>query len=380
MKMVKHNKTIIILGAIMLLASLMWMFEPYYTWAQDNGHPCRVALDPEVPLFEPDNMNPGDTEESTVTVTKTGSASAELYFAWEYIAGNPVHGEDGSLFDQLEMEILSGETVLFEGLMNEWEYDRDNPSMEDAVNITDELEMDFMEQGDEITLDFKIYLPGPETGNEYQGATLETRLVFFTICTNGDDPPPPPPPDEPEINIEKATNGIDADAPTGPNITVGDTVTWTYVVTNPGDVPLSSIEVTDNIDGVNPEYVSGDENEDGILDLDETWIFEAEGVAEEGQYANIGSVEGTSEEGETVTADDPSHYIGVATPVEDEFPPEEPAVEPEPEEDTVIIDPESPKTDPGLPKTDGVSIGLFIFGILLILAGMSLRRSMPEET
>ncbi len=376
MKMVKHNKTIILLGAIMLLASLMWMFEPYYTWAQDNGHPCRVALDPEMPLFDLEKMNPGDTEESSVTVTKTGSADAELYFAWEYIRGNSEKGEDGDLFDQLEMVIESEGTVLFEGLMSDWEYDRDNPSMNDAINITDELGMEFIAQGDEITLDFKVVLPGPETGNEYQGATLETRMVFFTICTNGDDPPS----DEPAINIEKATNGVDADLPPGPEIEIGEPVTWTYEVTNPGNVPLSDIEVTDDIDGVNPEYVSGDENEDGILDLDETWIFEAEGVAEEGQYANNGTVSGTALDGEIVTADDPSHYIGVATPVEDEFPPEDPAVEPEPEEDTVIIDPESPKTDPGLPKTDGVSIGLFIFGILLILAGMSLRRSMPEET
>ncbi len=504
--MVRHNKIVILLGAIVLLASLMWMLEPYYTWAQDNGHPCRVELAPEVPLFELENINPGDTEESSVTVTKTGSASAELFFAWEYIEGNPELGEDGSLFDQLEMEIISDGTVLFEGLMSDWEYDRDNPSIEDAVNITEKLEMEFMEQGDEITLDFKVHLPGPETGNKYQGATLETRLVFFTICTNGtngDDPPPPPPPpppDEPEINIEKMTNGIDADVPTGPSITVGDTVTWTYIVTNPGDVPLSDIEVTDNIEGVNPEYVSGDENEDGILQVDEEWIFEAEGIAEEGQYANIGTVEstspddetvtdedpshyfgilpdqpainiekltngvdadlptgpeievgdtvtwtyivtnpgdvpltdievtdniegvnpeyvsgdenedgilqvdeewifeavgeaeegqyanigtveGTTPDGETVTDDDPSHYIGEETPEVEIVDPEAPEVEPDPDdEETVIVEPEAPRVDPPLPRTDGVSIGMFIFGILLIMAGISLKRSIPADT
>jgi len=40
----------------------------------------------------------------------------------------------------------------------------------------------------------------------------------------------------PSIDIEKATNGEDADNPTGPLIPVGDTVTWTYVVTNTGNV------------------------------------------------------------------------------------------------------------------------------------------------
>ena len=38
------------------------------------------------------------------------------------------------------------------------------------------------------------------------------------------------------IDIEKATNGEDADTPTGPKIPVGDAVTWTYVVTNTSNV------------------------------------------------------------------------------------------------------------------------------------------------
>ncbi len=42
----------------------------------------------------------------------------------------------------------------------------------------------------------------------------------------------------PGIDIEKATNGADADAPPGPFIPVGDAVNWTYVVTNTGNVAL----------------------------------------------------------------------------------------------------------------------------------------------
>ena len=48
------------------------------------------------------------------------------------------------------------------------------------------------------------------------------------------------------IDIEKATNGEDADNPTGPFILVGDPVEWTYVVTNTGDVQLSNVVVTDD--------------------------------------------------------------------------------------------------------------------------------------
>ena len=477
----------------MILAGLMWMVEPYYTWAQEDGHPCRVELEPEEPLFELENMNPGDSEEETITVIKTGSASAELFFAWEYIDGEPGLGEKGSLFNQLEMTVISEGVEVFSGKMSDWQYDSENPSQNDAVNLTEVLEMGLMHQGDEITLDFKIHLPGPETGNEFQGSTLETRLVFFTICH--EDPPPPPPPDDPGINIEKATNGVDADVPTGPFITIDDPVTWTYVITNTGNVPLSDIEVTDNIPGVNPEYlsgdvdddgilqvgeswiyeatgvavegqyanigsvvgtppegadvsdsdpshyygispdepainiekltngvdadlppgpeitvgdtvtwtyivtnpgnvsltnitvtdniagvvpvyVSGDTNEDGILQPGETWIYEAAGEAEEGQYANIGSVVGTPPEGADVSDSDPSHYFGVETPAEVIVPPDDPAVTPEPEEpEEVIIRPEQPRVDPPLPRTDGVSVGLLIAGLLLITGGLSLKKA-----
>jgi hypothetical protein len=54
----------------------------------------------------------------------------------------------------------------------------------------------------------------------------------------------------------------------------GDTITYTYTVDNPGDVPLSSVSVTDNRIGVVP-YQSGDTDSDGRLDTDETWIFTA---------------------------------------------------------------------------------------------------------
>ena len=48
------------------------------------------------------------------------------------------------------------------------------------------------------------------------------------------------------IDVEKATNGKDADVPPGPFIPVGDTVTWTYRVTNTGNVAPDDVAVTDS--------------------------------------------------------------------------------------------------------------------------------------
>ena len=111
------------------------------------------------------------------------------------------------------------------------------------------------------------------------------------------------------IDIEKHTNGEDADSPIGPKVLVGDTVTWTYIVTNPGDVALTNIAVTDN-KGVTPVYQSGDTNGDAALDVDETWIYQATGTATAGQYENLGEVTGWYLD-QSVSDSDLSHYCGI---------------------------------------------------------------------
>jgi uncharacterized repeat protein (TIGR01451 family) len=130
------------------------------------------------------------------------------------------------------------------------------------------------------------------------------------------------------IHIEKATNGVDADAPTGPIIAAGDVVTWTYEVTTSSGVSLTNISVTDNITGVTPVFVSGDSNGDGVLDPDEIWLYEAMGVAVEGQYANIGTVTAAGPIDLPLTDTDPSHYFGVASAIHIEKTVDRPVVTP----------------------------------------------------
>ena len=56
-------------------------------------------------------------------------------------------------------------------------------------------------------------------------------------------------PQLPAIDIEKATNGVDADNPNAgdaPQVMSGEPVNWTYVVTNTGKLPLFNVEVEDD--------------------------------------------------------------------------------------------------------------------------------------
>ncbi len=130
--------------------------------------------------------------------------------------------------------------------------------------------------------------------------------------------------ENPQIQILKLTNGTNNDnppvagVPDGPIVPVGSTVTWTYNVTNPGNVPLSNVTVTDNIAGVNPTPVLsggfnvGDTNHDNLLEPGETWVFTASGTAIAGQYSNIGTATGTPPTGPNVTNTNPDHYFGRA--------------------------------------------------------------------
>ena len=108
------------------------------------------------------------------------------------------------------------------------------------------------------------------------------------------------------IDIEKATNGVDADLPPGVQLTVGDAVTWTYLVTNTGIRTLTDISVTDDILGAITCPATS-------LDPGASMTCTATGVAAAGQYANVGSVIGFGDV-DNVTDSDPSHYFGNPPP------------------------------------------------------------------
>jgi hypothetical protein len=86
-----------------------------------------------------------------------------------------------------------------------------------------------------------------------------------------------------EILLTKLTEGSDNDAPPGPYVLVGDTVTWTYLVENLGNEALANIAVLDDQPGVNPAPVLvggfnvGDLNQNNLLEPGEVWEFTASG-------------------------------------------------------------------------------------------------------
>lgn len=138
------------------------------------------------------------------------------------------------------------------------------------------------------------------------------------------------------IAVQKQTNGADAEDPFGddvPRVAPGGDVTWTYTVTNTGGLAVQDVVVVDDQVGAVAGPASGDTDGDGLLGIDEVWVYETSGSAGDLSdtsattvpgcpdpdgaprlvYRNVVTVSGTAG-GEAVSAEDVSHYCNPFVP------------------------------------------------------------------
>jgi uncharacterized repeat protein (TIGR01451 family) len=114
--------------------------------------------------------------------------------------------------------------------------------------------------------------------------------------------------DEGVIELEKKTNGEDADNAPGPVISVGDAVLWEYMVSNSGEVALTDVTVTDS----DPTLVVSCPLTE--LAPGESMVCTATGFAVAGQYSNQGIASGILPNGTVVIDSNMSHYFGQSSP------------------------------------------------------------------
>jgi len=108
----------------------------------------------------------------------------------------------------------------------------------------------------------------------------------------------------PDVEVEKSTNGEDADRAPGPRIPVGSAVNWQYVVTNTGTLNLTDIVVVDDDASVTVTCPGA------ALTPGQSMTCTASGIATAGQYMNEATVTAMSTSGQ-VSDTDVSHYFGV---------------------------------------------------------------------
>jgi hypothetical protein len=106
---------------------------------------------------------------------------------------------------------------------------------------------------------------------------------------------------EPAIDLEKLVNGQDADTPPGLTLDLGAPVTWTFVVTNIGDVPLADVVVMDGQAAVSCPKTA--------LATGETMTCSVQSTAQACQQTNVATV--SAKDGDVAVTDtDPACYFG----------------------------------------------------------------------
>lgn len=117
------------------------------------------------------------------------------------------------------------------------------------------------------------------------------------------------------LAVEKTTNGVDADLPTGPAIIVNAKVNWGYTIRNTGVITINNITLVDDKLPNNAISCPAFPQPNNGLAPGEQVICTASGAATPGQYVNTATVTGNAIPAVGVSIPvsdtDTSHYLGV---------------------------------------------------------------------
>ncbi|MFK7833362.1 MAG: gliding motility-associated C-terminal domain-containing protein, partial [Winogradskyella sp.] len=151
-----------------------------------------------------------------------------------------------------------------------------------------------------------------------------TDSFIYTICDNGS----PVACDEATVYITvEGVAGISiiksASSATTECVNVGDAITYSFTVTNSGDLLINSISIIDDLLGGDITAsltLVGDTNNDGILDPSETWVFTApdyiitQADVDAGNITNNVTVNGLEPDGTTTVIATDTYVIDANNP------------------------------------------------------------------
>ncbi len=197
-------------------------------------------------MAEPAEVHDGDIVTYTYTVTNTGNTALFTITVDDNLAGNI--GSGGEIGVGESWELTATYTIS----------DMDSSPMENTATVT-----------------------GSDTLGNVVSAQTSTSVTIL----------------RPDIALTKTADADVAEE--------GDTINYTYTVTNPGNVPLAGITVNDDMTGTTT-YENGDNNGDGKLDVGESWVFTATYTIsdmDDGSIINVATASGSDSMGKVVTAE-----------------------------------------------------------------------------
>jgi hypothetical protein len=241
----------IILAALLVFFLMQGMaagaggYRAYKVEGSNNGLVVRSLDEPA----DIGNLNPGDTKGSRLQLANTGSSKLKVYIRTDITGEKTQKG--GNLADILWLTIMDGSNKITDSTFRD-------------AHKAGNTYIGTMSAGTKKILEFSAGFPGEETGNEYQGSSMNVRWIITTASTGSHDPgyPPYEPPDpegpfsppteEPDTDeppVEEPDIDIDDEpVPTGPEdeITPADDE---EIPIAPGDIPKTG--------GIHPAYFYG---------------------------------------------------------------------------------------------------------------------------
>ncbi|MBZ0327335.1 MAG: DUF11 domain-containing protein, partial [Altibacter sp.] len=260
-----------------------------------------ICQDPDIAIVKTSDQIPGanncvdlsegDTVTYTFTVTNQGNLSIDNVVVTDPLAGlSAIAGPTGD---------TGNDGIL--GLTEVWVYT--------ATYVVTQGDVDAGQITNQATVNGLAMNPANTPVTDLSGSTTTTDdATVVVICQDAD------------IAIVKTSD----QNPTGGNncvdLSEGDTVTYTFTVTNQGNLSIDNVVVTDPLAGLSAiAGPTGDTGNDGILGLTEVWVYTAtyvvtQGDVDAGQITNQATVNGlamnpantpvTDLSGSTTTTDD----------------------------------------------------------------------------
>ncbi|MEP3308339.1 MAG: Ig-like domain-containing protein, partial [Gilvibacter sp.] len=211
----------------------------------------------------------------TFTVTNQGNVSLENVVVTDPLLGGVIAGPDSGDTDG-DGELDIDETWIYTGSYTITSDDIDTGSVSNQATATGQ-DADGNEVSDLSDDD----------------SVLENDITVIELCQ--------------DIDIAIVKTGLFVDGDGDDCADDGETIVYTFTVTNEGNVSLANIVVNDPLlGGVVAGPVSGDTDGDGELDVDETWVYEAtytitQDDIDAGSVTNQANVQGEAPDGTLVS-------------------------------------------------------------------------------
>jgi len=214
-----------------------------------------------------DCSDPGELINYTFTVTNAGNVSLSNVVVNDPLLGGNVPGPDSGDTDN-DGELDVTETWIYTGSYAITQADIDAGSVQNTATVTG-------------------------TAPDQTTVTDTSNSVVTNLCQ--------------AANIAIVKTGVFVDGNGNQCADPGEMIDYTFTVTNEGNVSLASVTVTDLLLGGNvPGPDSGDTDNDGELDVTETWIFLGsyaitQADIDAGEVVNQATAEGTDPNGAIVS-------------------------------------------------------------------------------